>query len=114
VFELQHFDPSVNQNSRAPVDRQLRTQKDGCLQTSTERKCWSNIIAHFDVTMTVPLFLSVATIALTFLFPTSSDKQQASTGGPGSTSSLATTSSMSRGNRAFEFGIGKPQWFFCF
>jgi hypothetical protein len=33
VFELQHFDPSVNQNSRAPVDMKLRTQKDGCLQT---------------------------------------------------------------------------------
>jgi hypothetical protein len=32
VFELQHFDPSVNQNLRAPVDMKLRTQKDGCLQ----------------------------------------------------------------------------------
>jgi hypothetical protein len=35
VFELKHFDPSVNQNSRAPVDMKLRTQKDGCLQTMT-------------------------------------------------------------------------------
>jgi hypothetical protein len=32
VFELKHFDPSVNQNSRAPVDMKLRTKKDGCLQ----------------------------------------------------------------------------------
>jgi hypothetical protein len=32
VIELKHFDPSVNQNSRAPVDMKLHTQKDGCLQ----------------------------------------------------------------------------------
>jgi hypothetical protein len=38
VFELKHFDPSVNQNSRAPVDKKkLRTQKDGCLQTNRGR-----------------------------------------------------------------------------
>jgi hypothetical protein len=33
VIELKHLDPSVNQNSRAPVAMKLRTQKDGCLQT---------------------------------------------------------------------------------
>jgi hypothetical protein len=36
VFELKHFDPSVNQNSRAPVAMKLRTQKDGCLQIKYE------------------------------------------------------------------------------
>jgi hypothetical protein len=35
VIELKHFDPSVNQNSRAPVAMKLRTQKDGCLQKKT-------------------------------------------------------------------------------
>jgi hypothetical protein len=35
MFELQHFDPSSNQNTRAPIlAMKLRTQKDGCLQTN--------------------------------------------------------------------------------
>jgi hypothetical protein len=40
VIELKHFDPSpVNQNSRAPVDLKLRTQKDGCLQIIVSHLC---------------------------------------------------------------------------
>jgi hypothetical protein len=62
VIELEHFDPSVNQNTRAPIAMKLCTQKDGCLQINASQqspsKCWMS-----NICCLMPTVLSYSSIA---------------------------------------------------